>query len=71
MIRTLVMNTSARSQHDVPTLKKALLAIATASVALLAGACLPWPDAILVIALATTGALIVGVASGLIACNLG
>ena len=71
MIWSLVMNTPVHSRRDPPAPKKAMLAIATACVAVLAGTCLPWPHAIAVIALATTIAAIFGVASGLIPCNLG
>lgn len=67
----LVMNTPVHSRRVLPAPKKAMLAIATACVAVLAGAYLPWPHAIAVIALATAIASIFGVASGLIPCNLG
>ena len=58
-------------RHDLPAPKLALLTITTAALALLAGAFLPWPHAITAITLSTTVAVIVGVATRLIPCNLG
>ena len=71
MIERSAMITSVPPRRDSLAPKQALLAIATAFVAMLAGACLPWPHAIAVIALTTTVAAIAGVARGLIPCNLG
>ena len=71
MIGHPAMLASAPPRRYSPAPKQALLAIATASVAALAGVCLPWPQAIAAITLSAMVAAIVGVASGLIPCNLG
>lgn len=71
MIGRSAMIASVPPRRDSLAPKQALLAIATATVATIAGSCLPWPHAIAAIMLTTTVAAIVGVARGLIPCNLG